>query len=759
MKNKQLDVILIVILLAALILNTYNIWQDDTANQYYLAAVKSMTQSFHNFFFASFDSSGFVSVDKPPVVLWIQTIFAKIFGVHTWSVILPQALAGAGSVYLLYAMVKPKFGKGAARISALVMALTPIAVAVSRTNNIDSMLVFTLLLGTWCLMKAVKQGRLIWLLTAFGLIGLGFNMKMLQAFMVLPAFLLFYLIAAHANWKKKIVSAVLSLIVLTGVSLSWALAVDYTSADSRPYVGSSQTNSVLELAFGYNGTERLLGQTTGNARGDMNGFGGDMQQPNGNAQAQNGNSSSGGSNGQNGAMQPPAAGSATNGNAQTQDGNSSSGGSNGQNGAMQPPGAGSATNGNAQTQDGNSSSDDSNGQNGAMQPPGAGGSADGGSQGANGGSQPPTGGGPGGGNGGLVGNGGPGVGQGGGQSMNMFGTGDAGPLRLFQSALSGQISWMLPFSLFGLLGMIISWFRSRREKAGEMKETIFWAAWLFPVAGFFSIAGFFHHYYLIMLAPPIAALSGIGWYAMYGLYKNHKDWASYLLPASVLTTAAFQVYILSAYTSQIGSAWMYVMGILGLGVTIALLMLKRSHPYGKQLTIISLCVLLLTPVYWSATPILYGGNSVLPESGPQLQSSNGGGMFSSDVNTGLLTYLRKNNSGEEYLFATLTTVTAAPYIINADENVMALGGFNGTDPILSVSELKNLVKERKVKYFLISDDNSGNSELVSWIKENGTEISSDEYSSTTNSTDSSAQQGTRGGPGGGQRQTLYKVEL
>ncbi|WP_411802377.1 glycosyltransferase family 39 protein [Bacillus haynesii] len=680
-KNKQLDVILVLILLAALILNTYNIWQDDASNQYYLAAVKSMTQSFHNFFFVSFDSSGFVSVDKPPLVLWIQTIFAKIFGVHTWSVILPQALAGAGSVYLLYALIKPKFGKGAARISALVMALTPIAVAVSRTNNVDSMLVFTLLLGTWCLMKAVKQGRLTWLLAAFGLIGLGFNMKMLQAFMVLPAFLLFYLIAAHAKWKKKIVSAVLSLIVLTGVSLSWALAVDYTSAGSRPYVGSSQTNSVLELAFGYNGTERLLGQTTGNARGDMNGFGGDMQQPNGNAQAQDGNSSSGGSNGQNGAMQPPAAGGAT----------------------------------------------------------------DGSSQGANGSSHPPTGGGPGG-------------GQGGGQSMNMFGTGDAGPLRLFQSALSGQISWMLPFALFGLLGMIISWFRSR-EKTGEMKETIFWAAWLVPVAGFFSIAGFFHHYYLIMLAPPIAALSGVGWYAMYGLYKNHKDWASYLLPAAVLTTAAFQVYILSAYTNQIGSAWMYVMGIGGLGVTIALLMLKRIHPFGKQLTIISLCVLLLTPVYWSATPILYGGNSVLPESGPQLQRSNGGGMFSSDMDTGLLTYLREHHTGEEYLFATLTTVTAAPYIINADENVMALGGFNGTDPILSVSELKNLVKEGKVKYFLISDDNSGNSELVSWIKENGTEISSDQYRSTTNSTDSSAQQGTRGGPGGGQRQTLYKVEL
>lgn len=167
MKTKRFDAALILILLAAAFLNTYHIWQDDTANQYYLAAVKSMTQSFHNFFYASFDPSGFVTVDKPPVVLWIQTIFALIFGVHTWSVIIPQALAGVGSVFLLYRMVKPTFGVGAARIAALVMALTPIAVAVSRTNNIDSMLVFTLLLGSTCLLRAVKQGKLVWLLTAF----------------------------------------------------------------------------------------------------------------------------------------------------------------------------------------------------------------------------------------------------------------------------------------------------------------------------------------------------------------------------------------------------------------------------------------------------------------------------------------------------------------------------------------------------------------------------------------------------------------
>ncbi|PON00595.1 mannosyltransferase [Bacillus halotolerans] len=695
MKTKRFDTVLIVILLAAAFLNTYHIWQDDAANQYYLAAVKSMTQSFHNFFYASFDPSGFVTVDKPPVVLWIQTIFALIFGVHTWSVIIPQALAGVGSVFLLYRMIKPTFGIGAARAAALVMALTPIAVAVSRTNNIDSMLVFTLLLGSSCLLRAVKQGKLVWLLTAFGLIGLAFNMKMMQAFMVLPAFVLFYLIASRISLKKKTGSLILSLILLTVISLSWAVIVDSTSSSSRPYIGSSQTNSVLELAFGYNGTERLLGQTTGLARGDMNGAGGGNMQNNGTMQAPNHNEFSDGTS------------SSENGNSKA-DGNQNSTGSFGGNAqAPQPP----------------------SGKNGTF-------NEDGGT--------PPTGG-PNGGNGGP--------GGGGGKSMNMFGTGDAGPLRLFQSALSGQISWMLPFALIGLLGVIVSWYRNRRGQTNEMKETLFWTAWLIPVAGFFSIAGFFHQYYLIMLAPPIAALSGIGWYTMYRLYKNNKDWTSYLLPAAVFITAAFQVYILSAYTSQIGSGWMYVLGLAGLGTTIALLMLKSS----KQLIIVSLCVLQLAPIYWSATPLLYEGNSVLPESGPQLKSSaNGGNMFSSEMDTGLLSYLREHNTGEEYLFATLTTVTAAPYIINTDESVMALGGFNGTDPILTVSELKKLVNEGKVKYFLLSETNSGNTELVSWIKKHGQEISSDEYSSSSSST--SSQQGMKGGPGGESQQTLYLAE-
>lgn len=203
LKKLDSDVVLLCILLLAAFLYGYGIWNDQYVNTYYTTAVGSMMQSFHNFFFASLDSAGSVTVDKPPVTFWIQTVSALIFGLHGWSVILPQALGGVGSVLLVYLMVKPTFGRTAARLAALAMASTPVAAAVSRTNNIDAMLVFTLLLAAWFLFKGTKTNRIGSLLAAFGLIGVAFNEKMLQAYMVLPAFYLFYILAGKVNWKKK----------------------------------------------------------------------------------------------------------------------------------------------------------------------------------------------------------------------------------------------------------------------------------------------------------------------------------------------------------------------------------------------------------------------------------------------------------------------------------------------------------------------------------------------------------------------------
>ncbi|MDP4161129.1 MAG: glycosyltransferase family 39 protein, partial [Bacillota bacterium] len=270
-KAKRIDLLLIGIALLAAFLNIYGIWKDQYANAYYTAAVTSMLQSFHNFFFASFDPGGFVTVDKPPVAFWIQTLFASVLGVHGWSVILPQALAGVGSVLLIYVLVKPSFGKTSARLAALVAACTPVAVAVSRTNNVDSLLVFTLLVATWMLFRAVKTKKWIWSVASFAMIGVGFNIKMLQAYMVLPAFYLFYLLAFKVNWKKKLGVLAVSTATLLIVSLSWPLIVDSIPSENRPYIGSSQTNSVLELAFGYNGISRLTGQG-GPGGGNRGGF-------------------------------------------------------------------------------------------------------------------------------------------------------------------------------------------------------------------------------------------------------------------------------------------------------------------------------------------------------------------------------------------------------------------------------------------------------------------------------------------------------
>jgi len=167
------------------------------------------------------------------------------------------------------------FGTFAGLINALALALTPIAVAVERTNNTDSFLMLTLLLAAWALTIASEKGRLALLMLALGLVGVGFNIKMLAAFVVLPAFYLFYLVAASVPWQKRFLHLALGSIVLFAVALSWPLAVDLTPADQRPWVGGSQQNNVLDLALNYNG----LGRVTGN-EGAGGGFNG-QRPPNG----------------------------------------------------------------------------------------------------------------------------------------------------------------------------------------------------------------------------------------------------------------------------------------------------------------------------------------------------------------------------------------------------------------------------------------------------------------------------------------------
>lgn len=240
-------------------------------NHYYTAAVASMLQSWHNFFYVAAEPGGAVSVDKPPLGLWIQTISAYFFGVNGFAVLLPEIIAGLLSIILLYHLVRRSFGTAAGLLAALALAITPIVVATDRNNTIDSLLILTLLLAAWAFIKATETSRLHYLLIGAILVGLGFNIKMLQAYLPLPAFYALYFFGTNAGRRRRIINLAAATVLLLLVSLSWAVAVDLTPANQRPYVGSSGNNSVLSLALGYNGIQRLLGM----------GLGGGMRPPGG----------------------------------------------------------------------------------------------------------------------------------------------------------------------------------------------------------------------------------------------------------------------------------------------------------------------------------------------------------------------------------------------------------------------------------------------------------------------------------------------
>ena len=181
------------VLLMASGLHFYALEQAGYGNLYYAATVRSMLSSWHNFFYASFDPGGFVTVDKPPLGLWVQAASTLAFGFNGWALMFPQALAGVLSVAVLYRLVRRTFGAAAGLLAALVLALMPVSIAANRNNTMDSQLVFTSLLAAWAFLLAAEQGRLRWLMTGALLVGIGFNIKMLQAVMVLPAFYLTFL--------------------------------------------------------------------------------------------------------------------------------------------------------------------------------------------------------------------------------------------------------------------------------------------------------------------------------------------------------------------------------------------------------------------------------------------------------------------------------------------------------------------------------------------------------------------------------------
>ena len=642
-------------LVTAVALNMWALDINGYSNEYYAAAVKSMTESWSNFFFAAFDPTGFITIDKPPVAFWVEAAFAKVLGVNSWSILLPPAIAGVLSVALLYSMVKRYFGTLAATVAAFTLALTPISVVMNRDNNPDVMLTLAILAAGWATLKAASTGRLRWLALAGVLVGVGFNIKMLEAWIILPTLGLVYFLCANTGWRRRILHLAAFGLIVTTVSLSWAVAVDLTPASSRPYVGGSTTNSELELALGYNG----LGRITGNENG------------------------SGGTR--------PSTTTTTTDSTATTTGNI-------------PPG-----------------------------------------------------------------------GMGGGQNSGFGGA--TGITRLVRQDMGGEASWFLPLAVVGLaLAGWQTWrrFPQKQIRARRFSALILFGGWLGTFFVVFSFAqGIFHNYYLVVLAPAVAALTGITIDALWHSYRK-GGLQSVFLPVAIAANAVYCVYLASAATNW--QTWIVptVIGICG-GSALLLVGLRlfRRHTGRASALVVAtaLAGLWLAPSAWSVNATQHaisgsivsayptstsgmggamggarpdggtppGGISTTQSAAPTA-STNGpqqGGMGGGSVPTAIISYLEANNSSEQYLVAVSSSQVGDSIILNSDLNVMNLGGFNGSDTSISLDAFKALVAAGKVRYIIVGGQGGGSgsaSTISTWAAANGTVVNTSGTTTTTTTT-------------------------
>ncbi len=395
-------------------LRIWRLDQNGFGTEYYSAGVRSMLDSPHNFLFNSFDPAGFVSLDKPPIALWVQVASAKLLGFSSLSVLLPQVLEGLASIALVYHLVARRFGEAAGLLAALFLALTPISVVIDRSSNTDSCLVLVLLLAAWALSVAAERGSGPLLALAMVLVGIGFNVKMLAAVVVLPAFALVYFAGAPLGWRRRLAHLAVGGAVVMAVSLSWVVFYDLTPPDRRPFAGSRRSNSMIELAVGHNGMERFVRRRGAAARGPGN---------------------------------PTVA-----------------------------PGPAAA----------------------------------------------------------------PGARPGG--RLRLVDNVPVGPLRLADRHLAGQVSWLLPLALASVAAVA-----ARAERRWPLdpahQAALLWSGWALTYAVVYSYAGgIFHAYYLVTMAPPLAALAGVALMALWSWYRRGGR-VALLLPAALLLTAGWQLFI------------------------------------------------------------------------------------------------------------------------------------------------------------------------------------------------------------------------
>jgi 4-amino-4-deoxy-L-arabinose transferase-like glycosyltransferase len=566
---------LLALLGATALLYLWNLGSSGWANSFYSSAVQAGTKSWKAFFFGSSDASNFITVDKPPAALWVMELSARVFGLNSWSVLAPQALEGVASVALLYATVRRWFGAAAGLIAGTVLAFTPVATLMFRFNNPDALLVLLLLGATYATVRAIEDGRTAWLVLATSLVGLGFIDKMMQAFLVMPAIGLVYLLAGPPKLGRRIRQLAWAGVALVVSSGWWVAAVTLTPTSMRPYIGGSQDNSILNLILGYNGFGRLTGNESGSVGG-------------------------------------------------------------------------------------------------------------------------------------------------GGTTGSMWGA--TGWSRMFNAEFGGQISWLIPAAVVFLA--VVLWRGRHAPRTDRLRAAfLLWGGILLVTGLTFSYAaGIIHPYYSVALAPAIGALVGMG---AVTLWRRRDDVASRIgLVAAITATAAWASVLLDR--SPTWMPWLRT-GVLVLGLGAALVVAVTPRLRGRlavATATVALVIGLAGPAVYSLNTARTAHSGALPSAGPAVvggRGGPGGGGFGGQRPTGtgaggtgggvgfldsstpgkaLVAQLKSGASGYRWVLATVNSNSAAGYQLATGDPVMAIGGFNGTDPAPTLAEFEALVKAHRIHYFV-----------------------------------------------------------
>ena len=607
---------LVLLLAATAVLYLWALGASGWANAYYSAAAQAATSSWKAFFFGSSDASSFITIDKPPASLWVMGLSARIFGVNSWSLLVPQALEGVAAVGVLYATVRRWFPPAAALVSGAVLALTPVATLIFRFNNPDALLVLLLVLGAYATVRALERASTGWLVLAASLVGFGFLAKQLQAFLVVPAFALVYLAAAPASLRRRLGQLVVAGVAMVVSAGWWVAVVELLPAADRPYVGGSQTNSVLELTFGYNGFGRLTGNETGSVGGGM-------------------------------------------------------------------------------------------------------------------------------------------------------GWGQTGWTRMLGAEVGGQIAWLLPAAMLLLAAGL--WITRRAPRTDRTRAAFaLWGGWLLVTGVVFSfMQGIFHAYYAVALAPAVAALVGMGATTLWRLREH--PFARHLLAGTVAATGLWSFVLLRRTPDW--HPWLAPLVLVaGLGVAMLLVGLPRRGRAAAAVAAAALLVGLAGPAAYAVDTAATTHGGAIPSAGPTVAggfgrgprggtaprfdgrargrpdggmqfgapggATQGGGpgagtrggigslLNGSTPSAELVALLQQGGDGYEWAAATVGANSAAGIQLATDEPVMAIGGFNGSDPAPTLEQFQRYVAEGRIHYFIggggfggSRDGSNAAQQISAWVEQ------------------------------------------